>query len=148
MPFVEANGERIHYEVEGEGPAVLFIHGLGSNVYMWRDQVAALKDRYTCVRAESRGHGETSYNTVFTVAGVAADHKAVLDDLGIATCHIIRGIRSVTGSRISIGCFIFYKFRTIDDVRVFEEPLLVSFLIILVVTCTTTAHTGRPVVEI
>lgn len=89
MPFVEANGERIHYLVEGSGPAVMLLHSMGANAYMWRDQVAALKDRYTCIMPESRGHGETSYRTGFSVTGVAADNKAVLDDMGIAACHVV-----------------------------------------------------------
>ena len=89
MPFVDANGERLHYTVEGTGPDVLLIHSMGTNAYMWRDQIGALKDRYRCVAFDCRGHGETTYNQRFDVAGVAADHKAGLDALGIETCHVV-----------------------------------------------------------
>lgn len=89
MPFVDANGERLHYTVAGTGPAVLLIHSMGTSAHMWRDQIEALEDRYTCVAFDCRGHGETTYNQRFDVAGVAADHKAGLSALGIEKCHVV-----------------------------------------------------------
>jgi pimeloyl-ACP methyl ester carboxylesterase len=89
MPFVDANGERLHYMIEGSGPAVLLIHSMGIDSTMWREQFRALADRYTCIAIDCRGHGDSSYNARFTVAGVAADHKALLDELGVETCHVV-----------------------------------------------------------
>ena len=89
MPSIEANGEQIYFVDEGEGPAILFIHSLGTNNYLYRDQIAALKGGYRCIAPDCRGHGATSYNGTFTVEDVAADHKAVLDHLGIDNCHIV-----------------------------------------------------------
>ncbi len=89
MPSIEANGEQIYFVDEGEGPPILFIHSLGTNNYLYRDQIAALKGRYRCIAPDCRGHGATSYNGTFTVEEVAADHKAVLDHLGIDNCHIV-----------------------------------------------------------
>ena len=65
------------------GPPVLFVHSLGTNSYLYRDQIAPLKSRYRCIAPDCRGHGASSYNGTFTVEEVAADHKAVLDHLGI-----------------------------------------------------------------
>ena len=89
MPYVDANGERLHYEEAGSGPAVLLIHSMGADVSMWRDQIAALSDRYRCIAFDCRGHGASSYNARFAVAGAAADLKAGLDVLGVETCHLI-----------------------------------------------------------
>jgi pimeloyl-ACP methyl ester carboxylesterase len=89
MPTTEANGETIFYIDEGAGPPVLFIHSLGSNNSLYVDQIAALKDRYRCIAPDCRGHGASSYNGTFTVEEAAADHKAVLDHLGIDKCHIV-----------------------------------------------------------
>ena len=89
MPTIEANGEQIFFVDEGEGPPVLFIHSLGTNNYLYRDQIAGLKDRYRCIAPDCRGHGASSYNGTFTVEDVAADHKAVLDHLGVDKCHIV-----------------------------------------------------------
>ena len=89
MPHVDANGERLHYREEGGGPAVLLIHSMGADSTMWRGQFAALGDRYRCIAFDCRGHGASSYNARFTVAGAAADLKAGLDALGVATCHLV-----------------------------------------------------------
>ena len=89
MPFVETNGERLHYRMEGSGPAVLMIQSMGTDSAMWREQFAALAGRYTCIAFDCRGHGDSSYNARFTVAEVAADYKAGLDELGISACHVV-----------------------------------------------------------
>jgi pimeloyl-ACP methyl ester carboxylesterase len=89
MPAIEANGERIHFVDEGDGPPVLFIHSLGTSAWLYRDQIAALKADYRCIAPDCRGHGATSYNGSFTIPDVAADHKAVLDHLGIESCHVV-----------------------------------------------------------
>ena len=54
MPFIEANGERLHYRMEGSGPAVLMIHSMGIDAAMWREQFAALAGRYTCIARKPR----------------------------------------------------------------------------------------------
>ena len=89
MPSVEANGETLRYEDAGSGPAVLLIHSMGADRTMWRDQIAALSGRYRCIAFDCRGHGESTYNARFTVAGAAADLKAGLDALGVETCHLV-----------------------------------------------------------
>lgn len=89
MPTIDANGETLAYVEDGDGAAVLFIHSLGTNSYMWRGQIAALKDRYRCIAFDCRGHGSSSYNGTFTVPDVAADIKAGLDTLGVESCHVV-----------------------------------------------------------
>ena len=89
MPHLDANGERLHYREEGSGPAILFIHSMGADSTMWRDQFAALADRYRCIAFDCRGHGASSYNARFAVAGVAADLQAGLDALGVEACHLV-----------------------------------------------------------
>jgi 3-oxoadipate enol-lactonase len=89
MPVLSANGETIHYVSEGAGPPVALIHSLGSSVHMWRNQIAALKDGYTAIACDARGHGQSSAKGECSVAAAAQDLKAVLDHLGIAQCHLV-----------------------------------------------------------
>ncbi|NOT42797.1 MAG: alpha/beta hydrolase [Alphaproteobacteria bacterium] len=51
---------RIHYEVTGEGPAIVFAHGLGGNHLSWFQQVAHFAPRYTCVTFAHRGFHPSS----------------------------------------------------------------------------------------
>jgi len=89
MPVLSANGETIHYLKEGAGPAVALIHSLGSSVHMWCEQIAALKDRYTVIACDARGHGGSSGKGECSVATTAQDLEAVFDHLGLAECHVV-----------------------------------------------------------
>jgi 3-oxoadipate enol-lactonase len=89
MPVLSANGETIHYIKEGAGPAVALVHGLGASVQMWRALIDALKDRYTVIACDARGHGNSSGKGECTVATAAQDLKAVLDHLGVTQCHLV-----------------------------------------------------------
>jgi len=46
---------RLHYEVTGSGPALLFAHGLGGNHMSWWQQVAHFAPNFTCVTFAHRG---------------------------------------------------------------------------------------------
>jgi pimeloyl-ACP methyl ester carboxylesterase len=51
---------RIYYEVTGEGPLLVFAHGLGGNHMSWWQQVPHFRDRYTCVTFAHRGFAPSS----------------------------------------------------------------------------------------
>ena len=89
MPMLAANGETIHFVKEGSGPAIVLIHSLGSSVHMWKAQIDALKDRYTVIAFDCRGHGQSSANGEVSVAAAAQDLKSLLDHLGVTQCHLV-----------------------------------------------------------
>lgn len=89
MPQMLVNGETLHYEVEGTGPVVMFVHSLGANTYMWRPIWRVLSDRYCCIGVDCRGHGKSTYKGPFTVANVADDLNAVLDELDIKKAQLV-----------------------------------------------------------
>ncbi len=58
--FAEVNGTRIHYDIQGAGTAVIFIHAGIADLTMWEPQVAAfVKAGYRVIRYDLRGWGET-----------------------------------------------------------------------------------------
>ncbi|HEY3549006.1 MAG TPA: alpha/beta hydrolase [Propionicimonas sp.] len=60
MPEIAANGVRLHYEVAGDGPPLLFVHGMCGRGAVWAGQVDRLSDAFTCVIYDRRGHGVSS----------------------------------------------------------------------------------------
>jgi pimeloyl-ACP methyl ester carboxylesterase len=87
---LERPGCRLHYEVTGEGPAILFLHGLGGNQMSWWQQVAHFAPRWTCVTLAQRGFAPSS-----AIAGgpdpadFADDVAALVDHLGLADLRIV-----------------------------------------------------------
>ena len=58
--FVEANGIRMHFADQGEGPLVVLLHGFPESWYSWRHQLPALAAAgYHAVAPDLRGYGQT-----------------------------------------------------------------------------------------
>jgi len=85
--FLETDGARIHYRVDGSGPAVAMIHAGVADLRMWDAQVAALRDAYRVIRYDTRGYGQTETDAV--EFSNRADLAAVLDHLGEASAHVV-----------------------------------------------------------
>jgi pimeloyl-ACP methyl ester carboxylesterase len=92
VPYASNDGIRIHYQVTGEGPPLVLVHGLTTNLKTWGyyGYVQALQDDYRLIQIDARGHGESDkphdpegYRTELRVGDVVA----VLDDLGIPKAH-------------------------------------------------------------
>lgn len=84
MPTIETNGVETYYKREGEGPPVVFIHGLGWDHRSWYPQLDALADGYEVVAYDYRGHGETGGGaSVRSIEQLAADLHALVEGLGL-----------------------------------------------------------------
>ena len=92
MPYVDNNGVRIHYHIEGEGTPLVLQHGLTSSILRWYEFgfVDALKSDYRLLLVDARGHGDSdkphdadAYNQT-TMAG---DVIAAMDAAGIDKAH-------------------------------------------------------------
>lgn len=89
--YVETNGGRLYYEVDGEGPDVLAIHAGIANLRMWDDQVAALAPSHRVIRYDTRGFGHTETRAV--EFSNRADAVAVLDQVGAESAVVIGASR-------------------------------------------------------
>jgi 3-oxoadipate enol-lactonase len=59
MPFVRSQGREIYYERHGAGPALLLLHGAGSNAATWWQQLPAFSAHHTCLTMDNRCFGRT-----------------------------------------------------------------------------------------
>ena len=57
---LRVQGAYLHYEVCGQGPAIVFAHGLGGSHTSWWQQVAHFSRDYTCVTFSHRGFANSS----------------------------------------------------------------------------------------
>ena len=101
--FAPVAGTALYYEAQGDGPALVLIHGGLLDHRMWDDQFDALARKYRVIRYDVRGYGLSP-----GPPGFYRDHedlRALLNHLGIAKAHIL-GLSM--GGRIAIDFALAY----------------------------------------
>jgi pimeloyl-ACP methyl ester carboxylesterase len=86
---LEHQGCRLAYEVEGEGPPVLLIQGVGVHGDGWLPQIEGLRDRFRLLSFDNRGLGRSQPQAgPLTVTRMAEDARALLDAAGWDSAHV------------------------------------------------------------
>jgi len=87
--YATLGGLRLRYRDEGQGPALMLVHGVGSRLESWDGVIAALGGRYRTVRLDLRGHGLSDKPAgPYSLGDFVGDVTGLLDHLGIARCHL------------------------------------------------------------
>jgi pimeloyl-ACP methyl ester carboxylesterase len=91
--FFDSNGVWIRYQVWGQGPPVLLIHGFGETLESWHraDVVRALSPHFQVIAMDVRGHGRSSkpHDLKSYGAELSADVARLLRHLGTTKAHIV-----------------------------------------------------------
>jgi 3-oxoadipate enol-lactonase len=78
------------YSIEGSGPPVIMVHGIGARRQGWSGVVEFLRGRFTCITYDLRGHGESPLpEGPFGLDDLVADLEALRLRLGIGSAHVI-----------------------------------------------------------
>ena len=86
---MQINGHELAVEVEGAGPAVLMVHGLGGTSNFYQVQADVLVDRFQVIRVDSAGAGRSALAGDISIETHADDLAALLDALGIASAAVV-----------------------------------------------------------
>lgn len=90
MAYAENGATRLHYEVYGEGPPLLFLPGLGVGVREMRPLTDALSRHARVISVDNRGAGLSDMpKAPYSIGQMAADAAAILDDAGLASAHVL-----------------------------------------------------------
>src|SRR3990172_7023891 len=123
VPTARINGFDMHYEIAGDGPTVVWLHGVGGSIALERkmgEGIEGLAQRgVRLIMYDARGHGESGYTedeSDYTWEAHARDMGGLLDHLGIE--------RAVVGGG-SMGAGVSLTFALAWPERV-EKLLLVS----------------------
>lgn len=86
MPLADG----IHYEIEGKGPPVLLISGLGGHARSMGPLRERLTNAFTVISHDHRGTGRSVHSDgPYSVAGMAEDAFLVLDAIGIDRASVV-----------------------------------------------------------
>ena len=90
MERIEVGRVRVVFELVGEGPAVVFLHGVLGDSRMWRRQLDELCEEFTLVAWDAPGSGGSSDPPArFRLPDYADLLAAFVDRLALARPHVV-----------------------------------------------------------
>ncbi|MCI4333061.1 MAG: alpha/beta fold hydrolase [Thermoplasmata archaeon] len=89
LPRREVGGTHLCYDLHGEGPVVVFLHGFTLDLRMWEDQLPAFVPRFRVLRYDLRGFGRSDLPSVGAPYRPADDLRALLSSLGLSRVHLV-----------------------------------------------------------
>jgi pimeloyl-ACP methyl ester carboxylesterase len=86
----EVDGLALNYVVEGRGPAVVLVHGLGGFAESWRHNIGSLAARATVYAIDLPGFGRSAKPpAAYSLAFFARTLHAFLDGVGITQASLV-----------------------------------------------------------
>jgi pimeloyl-ACP methyl ester carboxylesterase len=88
--YVDIHGERLAVLDEGEGEALLLIHGMAGSGQTWRAIIPQLAKKYRVIAPDLLGHGQSSKpRTDYSLGAFAVSLRDLLDELGVDSATIV-----------------------------------------------------------
>jgi len=95
--WVETDGARLRYRIEGRGPPILLIHEMGGALESWDGVVCAVGNERTILRYDQRGFGRST-----PIAGIVDLDQLVGDALSVWEASDLAAPSLIVGS--ALGC--------------------------------------------
>ena len=88
--IIDTGIEPANVKIEGEGPAILLLHGFGAAIDWWDDVARSLAIDHRVIRVDLIGHGGTAAPAAgYTIPRQAQLAAALLDKLGVAHAIVV-----------------------------------------------------------
>lgn len=80
----------LHYRVEGQGPErLMLLHGVGASMQSWDGIIERLRDRFTILSFDLRGHGQsTKIKNRYEIDDFTHEALALADAVGFENFHL------------------------------------------------------------
>ncbi len=113
---VNIHGIDLHYHIQGAGPHLTLIGGLGTGLWLWERNITELANHFTVLTFDNRGAGKSGKPAgPYTIAQMTDDTAELLRYLNISRTHILG---------VSMGGFIAQQFAL-------EYPEMVDRLVLV-----------------
>lgn len=97
--FVEVNGSKLHYIEQGQGDPIVFLHGIPTWSYIWRNVIPHLSDQARCIAVDLIGMGKSDKPDITYSIFDHIDYiTGFIDALGLRNVtFVLHGWGSVVG---------------------------------------------------
>src|SRR6185503_3410150 len=99
MTILASDDLDLYYELHGDGPPLVFIHGASGTHMSWWQQVAELRCHYSCLIYDLRGYGRSRPKKPYDVG----DGHLLLRDLERLADHVGFGSQKLNIIGASLG---------------------------------------------
>ena len=91
VPDASPSPARLHRVEEGTGPAVLLLHGFGTDHAVWKDIIPTLSREFRVLAPDFRGHGGSAApeGSAFSLAETQSDLRALLGECHVERVHVV-----------------------------------------------------------
>lgn len=90
MPKVKINEINIYYEIQGQGPPLILIAGLGCASWLWFKQIPEFSKMFKIIVFDNRGVGQTDKPDIpYSIKLFAEDTIGLLSALDIQQAHVL-----------------------------------------------------------
>jgi 3-oxoadipate enol-lactonase len=87
--FADIDGNTLHYVSYGEGPPIVFVHGLGGSSNVWHGVMQAMKQHHHCIAPDLRGHGRSQGRGRFSIEGWSKDLLKLIRHLELPAVTLV-----------------------------------------------------------
>src|SRR5262245_16306450 len=89
VAIFDSGGVKTRFLLEGKGPLIVLIQGVGARLENWDSVASRLTDEFRVLRYDLRGHGEsTRAPGPYSLPLLADDLKALLDHIGADEANV------------------------------------------------------------
>ncbi len=91
MPFEEINGNKIYYEVQGDGNPIFMVQGLTANTDWWDPRlIEGLSEEFKVVTFDNRGAGRSeSPDEGYSIKDLADDVADLMEAMEVSSAHVL-----------------------------------------------------------
>lgn len=90
LKYLELHGNRLAYQDEGQGDAILLLHGMAGSSQTWRSVIRPLSRKYRVIAPDLLGHGSSAKpRSDYSLGAFAVLLRDLLDELGVARATIV-----------------------------------------------------------
>ncbi|MEX0868656.1 MAG: alpha/beta fold hydrolase [Nitriliruptoraceae bacterium] len=128
--FAEIDGNSCHYLRYGDGPPVIFLHGLGGTAHIWHGVMQAMQQHHHGVAVDLRGHGRSQSKGKFSIETWSKDVARLIRELelpavtlvghslgSLVAQHLAHGSPDVVDQLVLVGGISYFQPQTADAYR-------------------------------